>query len=255
MRGEEHPKHAALRSLRALTIEQLTNAFTRDELSLEEFEARLNQAYAAAASPDLDELVRDLSPESAVLETELVASPGTGLATVERPAQGQRAVAILGSVERRGHWTVARTSSAFAILGSVVIDLRDVTLPAGVTTLEVSTVLGSIEILVPPNLAVESEGSGILGSFEGVQRVPRDPIRSCRCCACAVAPCSAASRSSRVQTMLVWHVGRCAEKPQPASARAAARSDQRVSASLERADAGPGLVVDVEMQQIPRELR
>jgi Cell wall-active antibiotics response 4TMS YvqF/Domain of unknown function (DUF1707) len=175
MRGEEHPKHAALRSLRALTIEQLTNAFTRDELSLEDFEARLNQAYAAAAGPDLNELVRDLSPESAVLESELVASPDTGLATVERRALGQRAVAILGSVERRGHWTVARTSSALAILGSVVIDLRDVTLPPGVTTLEVSTVLGSIEILVPPNLAVESEGSGILGSFEGVQRVPRDP--------------------------------------------------------------------------------
>jgi Cell wall-active antibiotics response 4TMS YvqF/Domain of unknown function (DUF1707) len=174
MRGDEHPKHAALRGLRAQTIEQLTNAFARDELGLEEFEARLNQAYAAAASPELAALVRDLSPESAVMETELVASPGTGLASIERPAQGQRAIAILGSVERRGHWTVARTSSALAVLGSVVIDLRDVTLPAGVTTLEVSTVLGSIEILVPPNLAVESEGTGILGSFEGVQRLPRD---------------------------------------------------------------------------------
>jgi hypothetical protein len=175
MRGDEHPKHAALRDSRVQTIEQLTNAFTRDELGLEEFEARLNQAYAVTTTLDLDALVRDLSAESAVLETELVASPGTGLATIERPAQGQRAVAILGSVERRGHWAVARRSSALAVLGSVVIDLRDVTLPAGVTTLELSAVLGSIEILVPPSLAVESEGSGILGSFEGVQRVPRDP--------------------------------------------------------------------------------
>src|SRR6202012_1875336 len=97
------------------------------------------------------------------------------LAAVERPARGQRAVAILGSVERRGHWAVARASSALAVLGSVVIDLRDVTMPPGVTTLEVSAVLGSVEILVPPNLAVESEGSGILGSFEGVHRVPPEP--------------------------------------------------------------------------------
>src|SRR5450755_185268 len=175
MRGDEHPKHAALRSLRAQTIEQLTNAFTRDELGLDEFEERLNQTYAAQAPTELAALVADLSAESAVFETELVAAPSTGLATVERPAQGQRAVAILGSVERRGHWTVARTSSALAVLGSVVIDLRDVAMPPGVTTLHVSAVLGSIEILVPPNLAVESEGSGILGSFEGVQRVPRDP--------------------------------------------------------------------------------
>ncbi|HEX3774902.1 MAG TPA: LiaF domain-containing protein [Polyangiaceae bacterium] len=175
MRGEQHPKHAALRSLRARTIEQLTNAFTRDELGLDEFEQRLNQAYAASAPPELDALVGDLSSESAVFETELVAAPRTALATVERPARGQRAVAILGSVERRGHWAVARASSALAVLGSVVIDLRDVALPAGVTTLEVSAVLGSIEILVPPNLAVESEGSGILGSFEGVHRVPPEP--------------------------------------------------------------------------------
>src|SRR5450432_1801498 len=174
MRGDEHPKHAALRSLRAQTIEHLTNAFTRDELGLDEFEERLNQAYAAGAPPELEAIVRDLSPESAVLETEVVVGPSTRLATVERATQGQRAVAILGSVERRGHWAVARISKALAVLGSVVIDLRDVTLPPGLTTLEVSAVLGSIEILVPPNIAVESEGSGILGSFEGVQRVPRD---------------------------------------------------------------------------------
>lgn len=172
MRGDEHPKHAALRSLRAQTIEQLTNAFTRDELGLDEFEQRLNGAYAATTPAELEALVGDLSPESALLATELVAGPGAELQTVERPARGQRAVAILGSVERRGHWTVARSSGALAVLGSIVIDLRDVTLPPGVTTLEVSAVLGSIEILVPPTLAVESEGTGILGSFEGLQRLP-----------------------------------------------------------------------------------
>lgn len=174
MRGDEHPKHAALRSQREQTIEHLTNAFTRDELGLDEFEQRLNQAYAAGASSELEGLVSDLSAECAVPATELVAAPSTGLAPVERPARGQRAVAILGSVERRGHWTVARSSGALAVLGSVVIDLRDVALPPGVTTIEVSAVLGSIEILVPPNLAVESEGSSILGSFEGIQRVPRE---------------------------------------------------------------------------------
>jgi len=175
MRGEQHPKQAALRSARDQTIEQLTNAFTRDELGLDDFEQRLNQAYAAEAPAALEALVRDLSPETAVTETELVAAPSTALAPVERPAPGQRAVAILGAVERRGHWQIARSSGALAVLGSVVIDLRDVTLPPGVTTIEVSAVLGSIEILVPPNLAVESHGSSILGSFEGVQRVPREP--------------------------------------------------------------------------------
>jgi len=174
MRGEQHPKHAALRSAREQAIEQLTNAFTRDELGLDEFEQRLNQAYSAEEASTLALLVGDLSPGTRVTETEILAAPSVALAPVERAAPAQRTVAILGSVERRGHWHVARSSGARAVLGSILIDLRDVTMPPGVTTLEVSAVLGSIEILVPPNLAVESEGSGILGSFEGVHRVPRD---------------------------------------------------------------------------------
>ncbi len=77
-------------------------------------------------------------------------------------------------MERRGQWAVTGSSGALAVLGSVVIDLRDVILPPGVTTIQVSAVLGSVEIIVPPNLAVESDGSSILGSFEGIQRVPHD---------------------------------------------------------------------------------
>ncbi|MET0792099.1 MAG: LiaF domain-containing protein [Polyangiaceae bacterium] len=172
MRGDEHPKRAALRRSRAQTIERLTNGFTRDELGLEEFEERLKRAYAADGEPELSALVHDLSSETAVaLSAELMPAAHTALASV--PA-AQRAVAILGSVERRGQ-LAAGASSALAVLGSVVIDLRDVTLPPGVTTVHVSAVLGSIEIIVPPSLAVESAGASILGSFEGIQRVPRDP--------------------------------------------------------------------------------
>ncbi len=172
MHGDEHPKRALLRSGREQTIEQLTNAFARDELGLDEFEERLNRAYAAQEVDALQALVSDLSPETIAHTAELVA-PSRALAPVARAAP--RAVAILGSVERRGQWAVSRSSGALAVLGSVVIDLRDVVLPPGVTTIQVSAVLGSVEIIVPPHLAVESDGSGILGSFEGMQRLPHDP--------------------------------------------------------------------------------
>ena len=173
MRGDEHPKRSALRASRAQTIERLTNGFTRDELGLEEFEDRLNRAFRAEAVADLEALVRDLSPETVaiVFDAEVVPAANSALAPLS-PAP--RALAILGSVERRGQ-LAARASGALAVLGSVVIDLRDVSMPPGVSTLEVSAVLGSVEIIVPPNLAVESAGASILGSFEGIQRVPRDP--------------------------------------------------------------------------------
>ena len=173
MRGDEHPKRSALRASRAQTIERLTNGFTRDELGLEEFEERLNRAYAADAVPELEALVSDLSAQTVavVFDAEVVPAANSTLVPL---APAPRAVAILGSVERRGQ-LAARASGALAVLGSVVIDLRDVAMPPGVSTLEVSAVFGSVEIIVPPNLAVESAGASILGSFEGIQRVPRDP--------------------------------------------------------------------------------
>jgi hypothetical protein len=173
MRGDEHPKRSALRASRAQTIERLSNGFTRDELGLEEFEARLDRAYRADAVAELEALVNDLSAETVaiVFDAEVVPAANTALAPLS-PAP--RAVAILGSVERRGQ-LAARVSGALAVLGSVVIDLRDVSMPPGISTLQVSAVLGSVEIIVPPQLAVESAGASILGSFEGIQRVPRDP--------------------------------------------------------------------------------
>jgi hypothetical protein len=173
MRGDEHPKRAQLRASRAQTIERLSNGFTRDEIGLEEFEDRLNRAYAADSEPDLNALVSDLSPETAAIVFDAEVVPAANIALVPA-APAPRAVAVLGSVERRGQ-LAARAAGALAVLGSVVIDLRDVSMPPGVSTLEVSAVLGSVEIIVPPNLAVESAGASILGSFEGIQRVPRDP--------------------------------------------------------------------------------
>src|ERR1700761_6337184 len=100
MNGDEHPKRALLRAGRAQTIERLTTAFTRDELGLDEFEERLSRAYAAIDAPALSALVTDLSPESAALQTELVATNHALATAFTTPAP--RAVAILGSVERRG---------------------------------------------------------------------------------------------------------------------------------------------------------
>jgi len=174
MHGDEHPKRAALRSSRARAIERLTNGFTRDELGLEEFEERLNRAYATDAVTDLEALVSDLSTETLAIVGDAEVVPTAANSALLSIPRAARAVAILGSVERRGQ-LAERVSGALAVLGSVVIDLRDVAMPPGVFTLNVSAVLGTVEIIVPPNLAVESVGTGILGSFEGVQRVPRDP--------------------------------------------------------------------------------
>jgi hypothetical protein len=61
------------------------------------------------------------------------------------------------------------------VLGSAELDFREARLPPGIVEVEVEAVLGSVEITVPPHLAVEAEGGAVLGSFEHVARAPAQP--------------------------------------------------------------------------------
>lgn len=186
MDGNEHPARRALRAARDRTIEVLSEAFARDELGLDEFERRLDSAYACTVTEELDALTQDLS----------AASPRTRDAAQSAHAQGNDAPlapappaplvahsaaapiafrAILGSVERSGAFALAPNSQVLALLGNVELDLREVVLHPGVTELHVRSILGNVEITVPPTLAVECVGEAILGAFETTQRVPPVP--------------------------------------------------------------------------------
>jgi hypothetical protein len=81
------------------------------------------------------------------------------------PAQAAGVVAFLSSTERDGRWELPRHFRALSVLGNVEIDLRDATIAVGVSVIEAVAVLGNIEITVPPDVAVESEGDSLLGSF------------------------------------------------------------------------------------------
>jgi hypothetical protein len=182
MQGERHPALVALREAREAAIEHLSFAFAQDQLSLEEFERRVGLAFEAREPAELLSLRSDLRAQPASEAVEVVRlAPSTALITASPTELAPGAVksdrlalAILGNVERRGSFSMQRSSRALAVLGNVEIDLREVVLPPGVTELRVRAVLGNVEIVVPPQLAVEMHGAGILGSFSGLSRVPRE---------------------------------------------------------------------------------
>ena len=62
-----------------------------------------------------------------------------------------------------------------ATMSSTVLDLREARLPAGAVEIDLRAIMSSIEILVPPGLAVETEGMAIMGTFEHVDRAPAHP--------------------------------------------------------------------------------
>jgi hypothetical protein len=73
-------------------------------------------------------------------------------------------LAVLGSAQRSGFWRLAEDSRVVAVLGSCKIDLRSARISAAVTTLEVSAVLGSIDVIVPAGVEVDVEVHALLGS-------------------------------------------------------------------------------------------
>jgi hypothetical protein len=158
-------------------IEQLSSAFAHDEIGMTEFEERVDAAYAATDGAGLEALVQGLETGTKALvrvQTGEMSAPRPAATATAAASAAPNALAVLGNLQRSGAWHLAHGSRAVAVLGNVELDLRDVVLPPGVTELTCRAVFGNIEIMVPPNLAVECVGAGILGSFSSVHRIPSE---------------------------------------------------------------------------------
>lgn len=83
--------------------------------------------------------------------------------------------AMFGSTERRGTWKVASHLEVRVAFGSAELDLREADLGPGLTTIDISVKFGSVEITVPPDLAVEVNVSTVAGSCEDMRRAASTP--------------------------------------------------------------------------------
>lgn len=173
---------AELRDLREKTIETLTENFAQDLVDIDEFEERIDKAHQASDGKQLRKLLEDLErPEKALVKSEsseLTSQTDTGhsLAIAKATSSETRTlVAVMGGVERKGAWRVPTKLRAFAVMGGAEIDLREAIFSPGVHEISVYTLMGGVEIIVPPNVAIECDGAGIMGGFESVNRAPVEP--------------------------------------------------------------------------------
>jgi hypothetical protein len=151
----------ALRDLRERTITALCDHFAHDRITLEEFETRLDLAHKAVATDQLDGLVSDIRAPAAT------ALPDVQRTLASAPASDETRLifAMMGGAERRGNWRPGKRNVALSIMGGSVLDFRETDLPAGVTEIFVFACMGGCEIIVPPNLSVESHGFALMGGF------------------------------------------------------------------------------------------
>jgi hypothetical protein len=178
---------------RKRVIEHLSERFSRDEISLPEFERRVTAAYAAKTPGELAALapglrwssrmddgpagaarepggrsgVPDAGARPARRRRSSLASSGVGGArdAAATPPHAQVS-AVLGSVQKADLATMPRHLLVRSMVGSVELDLRRAAFAPGSTEIEVNAVAGNVEIRLPSRARVETREKGIFSSLE-----------------------------------------------------------------------------------------
>jgi hypothetical protein len=75
------------------------------------------------------------------------------------------ALAIMGSVKRRGVWSLPRRFRVAAVMAEAKIDLREARIGAGESVIEVFAFWASIEIIVPPGIRIEVQDNAVMGEI------------------------------------------------------------------------------------------
>jgi Cell wall-active antibiotics response 4TMS YvqF/Domain of unknown function (DUF1707) len=158
---------------RERAIGALQESFARDDLDVEEFERRVTAAHTVESPEEIDALTRDLEP----LPVTQPALRGNTDALIPRdgvpPVQTIRG--LMSATSRTGPWTVPRRLRIRTVMSSTVLDFREARFPSGAVELDLRAVMASVEIIVPPSLAVETRGSAFMGTFDEIDRAPSHP--------------------------------------------------------------------------------
>jgi len=147
---------------RERVVQALSAQFANDRLSMDEFEERLERAYKAVSLAQLSSVLADLPAQAGALSagaTPMLVPPS------DVPPRGVM-IAVLGATGRKGSWIVPRHLKVFAFMGGVELDLREARFGPGVTEIDITVVMGGVEIVLPPGVRVESFGAALMGGFE-----------------------------------------------------------------------------------------
>lgn len=151
----------------------LGDAVAEGRLTAEEHSERLDTLYAVKTVGELEALVRDLPAPAGAHAPSSSASSYAGAAG---PA-AETIVAVCSSSSRKGRWRPGAHTRAVSVMGDITIDLTQAVFEQQVTEINVTCVLGNVEVLVPENVTLRGYGSGVLGNFEvrGMSRGETDP--------------------------------------------------------------------------------
>lgn len=157
--GDRTPEKLIGDTERRAVDTRLQQAHADGVLTLTEYDERSARCWAARTRPELDALVRDL-PDHA--PTPAVAPAGSSRGTVDRPRRAGRLVsraiavlAVLAGVQ------IATADDAVAVFSG-----RTVQVLPGQDRVEVSTLFGGVEVVVPDDARVDTRGWLLFGGTD-----------------------------------------------------------------------------------------
>ncbi len=176
MSDRELPVPLDLDDRKESAVRRLGAHFAEDHLTVEEFEATVDRVYSAATVREVESVFQGLPAlRPSALPTRARQTAMVNRARPEDVPERGFQVAVMSGAEKKGAWIPARHFTTVALMGGAGLDLREAQFGPGVTELRIVAVMGGVEVIVPPGLAVETHGIGIMGGFEAFDQASADP--------------------------------------------------------------------------------
>ncbi|MFF6993448.1 DUF1707 domain-containing protein [Streptomyces sp. NPDC008313] len=141
----------------------LREALAEGRLTAEEHAERVEGVLATKTVGGLDRFVRDLPGAH---QTRAYPTPLGRPVPGDIPAEAdENVVAVFSAAMRKGRWRAGRRIHAYAVFGSVEIDLSEALFEYQHVVIKAISVFGSVEIRVPENVSLRGGGGAVLGDF------------------------------------------------------------------------------------------
>lgn len=157
--------------------EALSRAFAQGQLDYEEFDERTRTIWATRYREDLltpladlyPDPARELEPQTPAVRPHHTPQPRPRTTSLEQVTGNTGGTsfsfALMGGTEYAGDWLCAPTHTSLAIMGGVDVDLRHARLSSHETVISAVAVMGGIQIVVPEDVRIISDGVGVMGGF------------------------------------------------------------------------------------------
>jgi hypothetical protein len=146
---------------REQVAQQLGRAVGEGRLTLAEFSDRVGQAHGAVTRAELVPLTADLPVAATPADLPVAATPAANPAP--GPVRASWQVSPIGGVVRTGSWRVPVRTVGVSIVGGASLDFTDAEFAAPEVEFTRVSIVGGMDIKVPPGVRVEISGFSLVG--------------------------------------------------------------------------------------------